>query len=65
LTKIYKLPLVLTAKPEGGYTVSSPGLAELVTEGEMLEDALAHVRDALAAVVELYGDMGESVPSNL
>lgn len=30
----YKLPLVLTPQPEGGYTVASPLLPELVTEGD-------------------------------
>ena len=29
----YKIPLVLTPQVEGGYTVTSPLLPELVTEG--------------------------------
>jgi len=62
---IYQVPLVLTAQPDGGYTVTSPALPELVTEGDTVEDALAHVPDALAAVVELYDDLGKPLPSGL
>ena len=41
MTQVYKIPLVLTRQPEGGYTVTSPLLPELVTEGDTLDDALA------------------------
>ena len=58
----YKVPLVLTPQIEGGYTVTSPLLPELVTEGESVADALNNVRDALAAVVELYEDLGRPLP---
>lgn len=60
----YKIPLLLTPQPEGGYTVTSPLLPELVTEGDSLNEALENVQDALAAVIELYQDMGRSLPEN-
>ena len=60
----YKIPLVLTPQPEGGYTVTSPLLPELVTEGDSVDEALANVKDALAAVVEAYHDLGRSLPTN-
>jgi antitoxin HicB len=60
----YKIPLVLTPQAEGGYTVTSPLLPELVTEGDTVDEALANVRDALAAVIETYEDMGQSLPGN-
>jgi antitoxin HicB len=63
MARIYKIPLVLTAQPEGGYTVTSPLLAELITEGDTIEEALVHVQDALAAVVELYEDLGKPLPN--
>ena len=59
MTQDSKLPLLLTAQPEGGYTVTSPVLPELLTEGDTLEEALRHVQDALAAVREMYEDMGK------
>jgi antitoxin HicB len=62
---LYKIPLVLTPQPEGGYTVSSPVLPELLTEGDTADEALSNVRDALEAVVELYEDLGRPLPPNL
>ena len=58
----YKIPLILTPQPEGGYTVTSPLLPELVTEGDSVDEALANVEDALAAVVEVYQDLGRPLP---
>jgi antitoxin HicB len=58
-----RLPLVFTPQPEGGFTVTSPVLPELVTEGDSLEEAYANVRDALAAVVELYAEQQRPLPS--
>jgi antitoxin HicB len=63
MANVYKVPLVLTAQPKGGYTVTSPALPELVTEGDTLQDTLANVKDALAAVVELYEDLSKPLPA--
>lgn len=49
----------------GGFTVTSPALPELITEGDTLQEALDHGRDALAAVLELYHDLGRSLPASL
>ena len=51
-----RIPLVLTPQPEGGYTVTSPLLPELVTEGDTVSEAMANAEDAFAAVVEIYED---------
>jgi antitoxin HicB len=40
-------------------------LPELCTEGDTVEEAVANVRDALAAVVETYEDLGRPLPVNL
>ncbi len=61
----YRLPLVFEPQPEGGYTVTSPVLPELLTEGNSIEDAVENVRDAFAAVLELYRDLGKSLPPEL
>ena len=55
---LYKLPLVFSPQPEGGYTVTSPVLPGLVTEGDTVEEGLANARDALAALVEAYAPSG-------
>jgi len=60
----YKIPLVLSPQPEGGYTVTSPLLPELITEGDTVDEAMVNVKDALAAVVESYQDLGRQLPKN-
>jgi len=62
---LYKIPLVLAPQPEGGFTVTSPALPELVTEGDTADEALSNVRDALAAVIETYQDLGRPLPSGI
>jgi antitoxin HicB len=61
----YRVPLVLVSQPEGGFTVTSPAVPELVTEGDTLVEALANAQDALAAVVELYADEDRQLPSGI
>ncbi|MBI4081238.1 MAG: type II toxin-antitoxin system HicB family antitoxin [Candidatus Lambdaproteobacteria bacterium] len=62
---VLKIPLLLTPQPEGGYTVTSPLLPELVTEGDSLEAVLENVQDALRAVLELYEERARPLPGNL
>lgn len=62
---MYRVPLVFTPQPEGGYTVTSPVLPELLSEGDSLEEAQANVRDAFDAVVELYADQGRPLPASI
>ena len=62
---IARIPLVLEPQPEGGYTVTSPLLPELVTEGDTVSEALANAEDAFAAVVEIYEDRGCPLPSSI
>lgn len=62
---IYKVPLVLTPQPEGGFTVTSPLLPELVTEGNTVEEALENVHDALEATIETYQDLGRELPKSV
>ena len=65
MSPIYRVPLVLTPQPEGGYTVTSPALPGLVTEGDSLEEVLANVEDALHATLELYEETGRPILSGL
>jgi len=62
MAQIYKILLTLEPQPEGGYTVTSPSLHQLVTEGNTVADALHHVQDADAAVMDLYKDRGNPLP---
>lgn len=55
---------MLLPQPEGGFTVTSPVVSELVTEGDTLEEATTNAKDALAAVIESYQDVGRLFPVN-
>lgn len=65
MSQVYRVPLILTPQVEGGFTVTSPSLPGLVTEGDSLAEALEHVEDALRATLELYEDTGRPVPDGL
>ena len=56
---IARIPLILDPQ---GYTVTSPLLPELITEGDTVSEALANAEDAFAAVVEIYEDRGRPLP---
>jgi antitoxin HicB len=57
-----KYSVVLTPQPEGGYTVTSPDMLELVTEGETREEALAMARDCAEALILTYLDHAQDIP---
>ena len=61
----YRVPLIFDPQPEGGFTVTSPLLPELITEGDTIDDALENARDALAAVIEIYREFGKTFPAEL
>jgi antitoxin HicB len=56
------IPLVFTPQPEGGFTVTSLVVPELLIEGDTPEEACSNVKDAMAAVIELYADQGRDLP---
>jgi len=62
---MYRIPLVFTPQPEGGYTVTSPALPELITEGDTLEEAQRNVQDAFEAVLEIYTEQNRSLPAGI
>lgn len=65
MSAVYKLPLVLTPQPEGGFTVTCPLLPELVSEGDTVADALENASDAVAALIEAFHDLGRPLPAVL
>jgi antitoxin HicB len=58
--KVSKVSLRLEPQPEGGFTVTSPALQGVVTEGDIVAEALAHAAEALAWVLE--DDETEGMP---
>ena len=62
---IAKIPLILDPQPEGGYTITSPLLPELITEGDTIAECLVNAEDAFAVVLEIYEDDGRSLPPGI
>ena len=61
----FRITVILTPQPEGGYTVTCEELPGLVTEGDSVEEALENVEDAFVATLELYEDFGRSLPESI
>lgn len=61
----YRIPVVLQPQSEGGFTVTSPVIPELFTEGDTLDEALQNVEDAFAAILELYEEAGRALPEDV
>jgi antitoxin HicB len=51
-------------EPGGGYAVTCPALAGLVTYGETLDEARHMARDAMAGLIEIMIEQGEAIPES-
>ncbi len=58
----HRFSIVLTPQPEGGYTVTSPDVPDLVTEGDTREEALAMALHCSEALILTYLDFGHDLP---
>jgi predicted RNase H-like HicB family nuclease len=47
----------------GGFLATAPDLPGCASDGESPEEALANIREALAAWIEAAQDMGRAIPS--
>ena len=65
MPRLYKTLLLLEPQKEGGWTVTSPVLPELITEVDDLNNLQVVVSDAITAVKELYNDMGKQFPAEI
>lgn len=59
------IPITLEPQLEGGYTVTSPVLPGLVTEGETIHESIEHAWDALLCLLEGYQELGRPLPFGL
>jgi antitoxin HicB len=61
----HRFTINLHPQPEGGYSVLVPALPEVVTEGDTREEALAHAREAIEAILLLYAEEGRAIPDDV
>ncbi len=57
-----EVEVVFEAQPEGGFTVYSPDLPGMVTEGGSLEEATTNAREAIELYVGSMRERGKQVP---
>ncbi|WP_456325028.1 type II toxin-antitoxin system HicB family antitoxin [Desulfonauticus submarinus] len=62
MKKIFKIPLILSPQEEGGWTVTSPLIPELITEIDDIKKLPEILEDALETIKELYEDTGKRLP---
>jgi len=63
--KLYSIQLHLEPNQNGVYTVTSPDVPGLVTEGRTPEEILRHVEEALQALLQAWDEMGVQPPEKL
>ncbi|MFH1743889.1 MAG: type II toxin-antitoxin system HicB family antitoxin [bacterium] len=51
-----KIQVVLETSDEGGYTVYAPSLPGCISEGDTIEEALTHIREAIELYLEPIED---------
>ncbi len=58
----HQVEVVFEPQPEGGFTVYSPDLPGMVTEGDTLDHATANAQEAIELYVESMRERGKQVP---
>ncbi len=61
----YRIRLTLEPNPNGVFTVTSPDVPGLVTEGQTAAEIQANVQEALGALLEAWAELGKTPPPAL
>lgn len=57
-----EVEVVFEPQSEGGFTVYSPDLPGMVTQGDTMEEAATNAQEAIALYVESMRERGKDVP---
>ena len=63
--RLYSIRLYLEPNPGGTYTVTSPDVPGLITEGHTPDEILRNVQEALDALKEAWQELGTEPPPAL
>ncbi len=58
----YAYPYVVTAEPEGGFSISFPDVPEAISQGDTEEEVRIMATDALVSALSFYADAAEPLP---
>ena len=56
---VYKC--VFEPQPDGGFTVTVPSLRGCISEGDTYADALAHIKEAIGAWLDVSREYGDAL----
>jgi len=59
-----RLTVVLEQEADGGFVATVPALPGCVSQGDSRDEAIANVREAIAAYIEDCRESGEAVPTD-
>ena len=59
-----RLTVVLEQEADGGFVATGPALPGCVSQGDSRDEAIANVREAIAAYIEDCRESGEAVPTD-
>ena len=62
---LFSVRLYLEPNPSGVYTITSPDVPGLVTEGRTPTEILTNVQDALDGLIEAWQELGMEIPPAL
>jgi len=62
---LHTIRLYLEPNPGGVYTITSPDVPGLVTEGRSPDEIQANVQEALDLLIEAWSDLGRELPPAL
>jgi antitoxin HicB len=57
---VYKC--IFEPQEDGGFTVTAPSLPGCISEGDTYEEAVANIREAIAAWIEVSREYGDDLP---
>ncbi len=60
--KTYRYTIILEREPDGGFHASCPALRGCHSQGDSLDEAVANIREAIAAYLESVEAHGEPIP---
>ncbi len=60
----YNYKILLTKEDEGRYMVTVPALADCITQGDTIEEAVAMAQEAIELYIEELQARGEKIPDN-
>ena len=60
-----EVEVLFEPQPEGGYTVYSPDLPGMVTQGDTLDEAVEMAQEAIGLYVESMRARGKQVPAGV